>query len=295
SILWREYHRSYIKMQLLRIFQSSVTICRSDKIALFLVINLLNLECTIERVPQCLFFSLTTLSSCQRKYKFLHKSSLKHMSHVVIAKNTKSSIERLVFIGAFPLSPSTRVDAAIVVAMHKAAAMRRVRVECIVAADLFDSSDTTDRCGREKWSAPPFRFSEIDNRDRLTYGVREYVRTYVGFPGNGYEIFEPPFKPTGLTYHNIMFEALPKADIHIKNSFQLVDKLKGTHISNEYKLISLDVIFLFTNIPMDLAIDCISEKWTYIAKKCDISKTEFIKAITFILDSIMLVVIERLT
>ncbi|KYM98511.1 hypothetical protein ALC62_10773 [Cyphomyrmex costatus] len=39
------------------------------------------------------------------------------------------------------------------------------------------------------------------------------------------------------------------------------------------------------NIPMDMAIDCINEKWTYISNNCDISQIEFIKAITFILDS----------
>lgn len=56
NTLARIYRGSHIKMQLLRIFQSSVTICRSDKIALFLVINLLNLECTAECAPQCFFF-----------------------------------------------------------------------------------------------------------------------------------------------------------------------------------------------------------------------------------------------
>ncbi|KYN45147.1 hypothetical protein ALC56_00397 [Trachymyrmex septentrionalis] len=236
--LWREYRGSRIKVQLLRIFQSSVTICRSDKIALFLVINLLNLERTAERAPRYFFFlsfffspnksrflqrkfylksayignnanryfdgasrdkkrlaELTTqfeakwLSSCRRKYKFLRKSSLKHTSHVarafeiaknqlsmltsnqiqkmftallptvskvphyfapitglallllsVSAENRASSASYLLFVDASPclLRP---VDAAIVVAMHKAAAMRRVRVECVVAADLLGSGE----------------------------------------------------------------------------------------------------------------------------------------------------------
>ncbi|EGI57464.1 hypothetical protein G5I_14533 [Acromyrmex echinatior] len=281
NVRYREYRESRIKVQLLRIFQSSVTICRFDKIALFLVINLLNLERTAKRAPQCFFFlnkshflqrkfylksayignnanryfdgasrdkkrlaetqfetkwrhviscflrrrlypstsrrndylrssahlrshteNLVTnylcledttshdrvKLSCRRKYKFLHKSSLKHMSHVAraveIAKNqlsmlTSNQIQKM-FTGLLPteskvphyfasitglalllLSVSTEsnieclvlypqggaspcllrsVDAAIVVAMHKAAAMRRVRVKCIVAANLLDSS-----------------------------------------------------------------------------------------------------------------------------------------------------------
>ncbi|KYN17971.1 DNA repair and recombination protein pif1, mitochondrial [Trachymyrmex cornetzi] len=85
---------------------------------------------------------------------------------------------------------------------------------------------------------------------------------------------------------NILVVSLPEANSYIKNSFQLIDNnLKGMHIKDNYKLISLDVISLFTNVPMDLAVDCINEKWSHISKMCAIPKTEFLKAITFILDS----------
>ncbi|KYM99515.1 hypothetical protein ALC62_09745 [Cyphomyrmex costatus] len=44
--------------------------------------------------------------------------------------------------------------------------------------------------------------------------------------------------------HSIMFDAFSKAESHIKNSFRLVDTLKGMHISEEYSLISLDRVTL---------------------------------------------------
>ena len=50
---------------------------------------------------------------------------------------------------------------------------------------------------------------------------------------------------------------------HIKDSFQLVDKLKGIYFNDNYKLIFLDMVLLFTNIPIDLAVDCINDNWTY--------------------------------
>ena len=54
--------------------------------------------------------------------------------------------------------------------------------------------------------------------------------------------------------HNILFKTIPKADSHIKNSFQLVEKLKRLRPTGDHKLISLDVTSLFTNVPIDIAI-----------------------------------------
>jgi len=81
---------------------------------------------------------------------------------------------------------------------------------------------------------------------------------------------------------HILFKTIPKADSYIKNSFQLIDKLKRLYITNEYKLISLDVISLF---PIDIAVDCVNEQWSFISKECSLPKNEFLGAIRFILDS----------
>jgi len=49
--------------------------------------------------------------------------------------------------------------------------------------------------------------------------------------------------------HNILFKSIPKANSYIvKISFELVENLKRLHITDEYKLISLDVKSLFTNV-----------------------------------------------
>ena len=69
-----------------------------------------------------------------------------------------------------------------------------------------------------------------------------------------------PLYPLATYLHNILFKSIPKANSYIKNSFELVEKLKRLHITDEYNLISLDVKSLFTNVPMEIAVDCVNEQ-----------------------------------
>ncbi|XP_071649570.1 uncharacterized protein [Temnothorax longispinosus] len=85
--------------------------------------------------------------------------------------------------------------------------------------------------------------------------------------------------------HNIISSSIPKANSHIKDSFQLVNILNNSRIDDNYTLISLDVVSLFTNVPSDLAIDSICNRWEHLSKNCDIPKDEFIIAVRLILDS----------
>jgi len=50
-------------------------------------------------------------------------------------------------------------------------------------------------------------------------------------------------------------------------------------------LVSLDAVSLFTNIPIDLAIESVSRRWIHISSCCQIPKNEFITALHLILDS----------
>ena len=38
-------------------------------------------------------------------------------------------------------------------------------------------------------------------------------------------------------------------------------------MDNNFKLISLDVVSLFSNIPLDVAINCANENWNFILQK----------------------------
>ncbi|XP_029674796.1 uncharacterized protein LOC115242551 [Formica exsecta] len=85
--------------------------------------------------------------------------------------------------------------------------------------------------------------------------------------------------------HNIINSSIPTTSSHINNNFQLVEKLKNKYIHENFKLISLNVVSLFTNVPIDLAMDSINNRWNHINNNCNIPRDEFLNAIRFVLDS----------
>jgi len=85
--------------------------------------------------------------------------------------------------------------------------------------------------------------------------------------------------------HKIISKNIVKPLSYIENSYQIVKKLNGLLIGENYDLISLDVISLFTNIPLNLAIDSVSNRWCHISEGTLIPKNEFLKALKLILES----------
>jgi hypothetical protein len=85
--------------------------------------------------------------------------------------------------------------------------------------------------------------------------------------------------------HNILNNCLPKPRSFVKNSFQVQKALSNFSIDNEFSLCSFDVVSLFTNTPIDLAIIGLNNRWSYIKKETDIPQKEFINMIQFILNS----------
>jgi len=83
----------------------------------------------------------------------------------------------------------------------------------------------------------------------------------------------------------ILHDSLPSPSSHIINSYDLINKLDGLYIPDDCALVSLDVVSLFTNVPIDLVIDILDEKWSLIEKHSSIPKIEFLTAIKFILHS----------
>lgn len=89
--------------------------------------------------------------------------------------------------------------------------------------------------------------------------------------------------------HNVISKSLPRCNTSIKDSFSLTKELNNIHVPDGYKLISLDVVTLFTNVPTDLAIMGINKRWRFLKLHTKITK-EFIRAMAtsnffFVLDS----------
>jgi len=62
----------------------------------------------------------------------------------------------------------------------------------------------------------------------------------------------------------LLYDNLSKSNNHIANSFELVNKLNNFYIEEHIKIVSFNVVNLFTNIPHDLIIGNIAKKWTQV-------------------------------
>ncbi|XP_044756970.1 uncharacterized protein LOC123315369 [Coccinella septempunctata] len=84
---------------------------------------------------------------------------------------------------------------------------------------------------------------------------------------------------------NTLSKATNTNKYYIKNSFHLKKSLKDIKIQNNQRLYSLDVKSLYTNIPIDLAIQAIENKWEIISQHTKIPKEKFIETIQFIMNN----------
>lgn len=85
-------------------------------------------------------------------------------------------------------------------------------------------------------------------------------------------------------YHDVLSNITGKKDSHIKNSYEFVEKIKKEKIPQGFEMISLDVKSLFTNIPLDLVISTISDKWHLICEHTNIPKNQFLQKLMLIFE-----------
>lgn len=85
--------------------------------------------------------------------------------------------------------------------------------------------------------------------------------------------------------HDILNNSIQKPPSFIEDSFQFVKRMDGISMGRDYELVSLDVVSLFTNIPIDLAVSSLIKRWNSISRKTSFSMDEFIVAIKFVLNS----------
>jgi len=94
-----------------------------------------------------------------------------------------------------------------------------------------------------------------------------------------------PLHNLALYLHKVLINSLPPASSHIKNSTQLVKNLSNLHIPDDYSLASFDVVSLFTNVPIDLVLQIIKDKWSLIEGHTSLPQDEFVGSIEFVLKS----------
>jgi hypothetical protein len=93
---------------------------------------------------------------------------------------------------------------------------------------------------------------------------RAYGLPKVHKPGVPFRIIissiDSPLYGLATFLHEIISKNIPEAPSRVDNSFQLVQKLIEKRVDPDYTLISLDVVSLFTNIAMELALEGVSNR-----------------------------------
>lgn len=97
----------------------------------------------------------------------------------------------------------------------------------------------------------------------------------IGSPGYGMSRF----------LNSILSNLIPEFRFNVRNSFEVVERLKNHTIPAGYSLVSLDVKSLFTNIPRDLVIQVIDSSWSSISEHTPIDKDTFMQLINFTFNS----------
>ena len=76
-----------------------------------------------------------------------------------------------------------------------------------------------------------------------------------------------------------------KTSFHVRNSFDFAEQITGIQVPEEAVLFSLDVTSLYTNIPVDYAIECLKERWNEMSKHTSIDCDSFTAAVKLVLES----------
>ena len=77
---------------------------------------------------------------------------------------------------------------------------------------------------------------------------------------------------------NILKLVSGKTNAFVKNSWDLKDSLKNIIVPKTHSLISLDVVYMFNSIPLDLGLHCVEEKLNLNPNLTKVSKNEIIIA-----------------
>jgi len=85
--------------------------------------------------------------------------------------------------------------------------------------------------------------------------------------------------------NKIIKDNLPRTTSHVNNSFEVYDSLCGLNLNNNFVITSFDVISLFTNVPMELAVEGINKRRHHFEHATKIPMDEFLLTIKFILTS----------
>ena len=85
---------------------------------------------------------------------------------------------------------------------------------------------------------------------------------------------------------SILSESLQHRTLYnVKDTFDFVDRVRDIRVPNNYVMVSLDVVNLFTNIPLELVRSIITEHWDLVKENCSFTLSGFLDTLNFIFDN----------
>jgi predicted GIY-YIG superfamily endonuclease len=96
---------------------------------------------------------------------------------------------------------------------------------------------------------------------------------------------QSPFYKLSKYLSNCLSNITGKNEYYIKDSFSFKHFVDTLVIPPNYKLLSLDVVSLYTNIPNALVQNILTKKWDLIKEHTTMSKTNFIEAVSLTLSN----------
>ena len=96
---------------------------------------------------------------------------------------------------------------------------------------------------------------------------------------------QSPFYNIAKYLTDILKNIVNKTETYTKDSWTFKTFINQITIPDNYTLISLDVISLYTNTPIDLAIEIITNKWTDIQQHTTLNLQQFTHAVKLTLNS----------
>ncbi|XP_044766578.1 uncharacterized protein LOC123322665 [Coccinella septempunctata] len=83
----------------------------------------------------------------------------------------------------------------------------------------------------------------------------------------------------------LLINVFEKDEKYVKDSFQFVEDLANVSIPENFILVSLDVSSLFTNIPIELAVELVRRHWSKVEPHTRLTVDEFVQLFEFCVDN----------
>lgn len=85
--------------------------------------------------------------------------------------------------------------------------------------------------------------------------------------------------------HNTLAPVIKTFKFNLKNSHEFVEGIKNIRLPENYRLVSLDVVSLFTNIPKDLVLEIIIKNWDEWSKLIKVPKELLLELVKYCFNS----------